>query len=457
MIRLFRVFIPTTVVGLLLSEAVLVFAAYLAPAFFLVEDPGLFLLYENGVLRIGIVVGSILFGLYLNDLYTQLQVRSRILLVQQICLVLGVAFLVQAFFGYLDAPLRMPRWSMMAGSALCLVGLPAWRIFYNNLVFKVMGGERILFLGDSPVLRQIASQIAEKPELGWRSLGFVTDQIGPGEDTLGPPDRLKSIVASTAPSRIVVGFADRRRRLPVYDLLDISLTGTLIEEAGITYETAFGRVCLSELRPGDLIFSNRFTPRRRHVIVQSLYCAIVGFVGVVLTLPLMALVAIAVKLTSSGPALFRQTRVGLNGKLFTLYKFRSMRVDAEAVSGAVWAIENDPRITPLGRWLRLLRLDELPQLFNVLKGEMAIVGPRPERPEFVKILNEQIPFYIQRHRVKPGITGWAQINYRYGNTVEDAATKLEYDLYYLKNLSMALDFFVMFHTVKTMLLQRGAY
>ena len=170
----------------------------------------------------------------------------------------------------------------------------------------------------------------------------------------------------------------------------------------------------------------------------------------------MLLTAAVVKLTSPGPALFRQQRVGKDGRIFTLYKFRSMYLDAEMSSGAVWAKADDPRITRIGKWIRKLRIDELPQLFNVLKGEMSVVGPRPERPEFVCELSQRIPYYAQRHCVKPGITGWAQINHRYADTVEDTIIKLEYDLFYIKNLAPALDAFIIFHTAKVMLLSRGA-
>jgi exopolysaccharide biosynthesis polyprenyl glycosylphosphotransferase len=172
--------------------------------------------------------------------------------------------------------------------------------------------------------------------------------------------------------------------------------------------------------------------------------------------PVMILVAVLVKVTSPGPILYRQARVGRHGEQFTIIKFRSMRVDAERTTGAVWALKDDPRVTRLGGWLRKMRLDELPQLFNVVKGEMSIVGPRPERPEFVEELSEKIPFYQQRLAVRPGITGWAQINYGYGETIEDTIKKLEYDLYYIKNLSFGLDFYIMFHTVKVMLLARGS-
>src|SRR6185312_14135181 len=178
--------------------------------------------------------------------------------------------------------------------------------------------------------------------------------------------------------------------------------------------------------------------------------------GLLCTLPIMAVVALAIKASSRGPVFYRQRRVGLNGRLFTLYKFRSMYVDAEKRTGAVWATKDDPRITPVGRALRKLRLDELPQFFNVVRGDMAIVGPRPERPEFVDMLAARIPYYRQRLAVKPGITGWAQINHKYGDSEVDAMLKLEYDLYYIKHIALALDFYIIFHTLKVMVLQRGA-
>jgi exopolysaccharide biosynthesis polyprenyl glycosylphosphotransferase len=259
------------------------------------------------------------------------------------------------------------------------------------------------------------------------------------------------------PSRIVVALSERRARMPVGELLEYRLSGILVEEAAQIYEAAFGQVCTAELRPSQLIFSAQLGPRPNSVFFQNLYSLVIASVSLVAVSPILAIVALLVRLTSKGPILYRQVRVGLNGKPFVLYKFRSMTVDAEAGTGAVWAQENDPRVTGLGKWLRLLRLDELPQLFNVLRGEMAIVGPRPERPEFVKTLAEKIRFYHQRHCVKPGITGWAQINYKYGNTLEDTMTKLEYDLYYIKNLSWSLDFYIIFHTLKTMLLSRGAH
>ena len=323
-----------------------------------------------------------------------------------------------------------------------------------------LAGERVLFVGASPVSLQIADQIRNRPELGMSFTGVLED--GPVEEGssangwLGSLADLRKVVEEHKVTRIVVGLRERRQKMPIYELLDLGFAGIQIEVAATTFEHVFQRVCTEQIRPSQLIFTSKLGPGPLMVRVQSMYSWVIALIGVVLASPVMILAAILVKITSPGPALYRQERVGLNGKLFTIYKFRSMRADAEAKTGAVWAQRNDPRITPLGRFLRKSRIDELPQLFNVLRGEMSVVGPRPERPEFVATLSEQIPFYRQRHVVRPGITGWAQINHKYGDSIEDTVKKLEYDLYYIKSLSPAMDFFVMFHTAKVMLLSRGA-
>jgi exopolysaccharide biosynthesis polyprenyl glycosylphosphotransferase len=253
-----------------------------------------------------------------------------------------------------------------------------------------------------------------------------------------------------------VGLAERRQELPVNEMLHMRFSGIHFEEAPVTFETTFGRVLTRQLRPSRLIFASDLGPRKRSLLWHSMYSVPLALMGVFVLSPVMLIVAILVKLTSPGPIFFRQSRVGLNDEVFTLYKFRSMRQDAEAETGPVWAQKDDPRVTPLGRWLRKLRFDELPQLFNVLSGDMSLVGPRPERPEFVSKLIEQIPYYSYRHCVKPGITGWAQINHKYGDTLEDAVVKLEYDLYYIKNLALSLDTFIIFHTLKVMLFSEMA-
>jgi sugar transferase (PEP-CTERM system associated) len=462
MIRLFRVVVPTSIFVLLLSEFVLLTFCYvLATYLFLQVDPSVFLWYDGGLARICAVAFSILFGLHFLDLYTDIRSVSKIALVLEIGQAIGFAFVVQALLAYIDKEWMLPRWVMIWGSGFALLSLSAWRIVYAVVFLRAFGIQRVLFLGLNPVAQEIAEYLTTHPESGLLNLGYLDDDGEPGAlvhgaKVLGSLRDLRPVVAITRPDRIVVGMTERRARMPLQDLLDLRFSGILIEEAGAAYEFACGRVCTKELRPSQLIFSGELGPTSRAVLLQSLYSPAVALLGTILNIPVMLLAALAVKLTSSGPILYRQTRVGMNGAVFTLYKFRSMYADAESKTGAVWATKDDPRVTPLGRWLRKLRIDELPQLWNVLRGEMAIVGPRPERPEFVKVLSEKIPYYRQRHCVRPGITGWAQINHKYGDSLEDTIAKLEYDLYYIKHISASLDAYIIFHTLKTMLRSRGA-
>ena len=439
----------------------MVATAYVAATYALLDvDPVLWLLYEGGLLRIAVLLVWIAAGFYFQDLYSQFRIRSRFVLLQQVSLVLGIAFLFQALVGYVAVWLLVPRRIMMAGSLLVVVLVPIWRYAYSHLVMQALVTERALFLGASPLAQEIARHIDERSELGITVLGFLASSTEldtlPVAWRLGQPEQFAEKVALLKPDRVVVGMVERRQRMPLQDLLKVSFAGTPVEEAATTYESVLQRVSTFQLRPSQLIFSRELGPRPSRLKLQLIYSTLIAGIGLLIALPIMALVAILVRLTSAGPALYSQVRVGLHGEPFRVFKFRSMRLDAEAATGAVWAIKDDPRITAFGRFLRKSRLDELPQLFNVVKGEMSVVGPRPERPEFVTTLSEQIPFFPHRHCVRPGITGWAQINHKYGDTLQDTVTKLEYDLYYIKNLSPVLDFYIMFQTVKVMMLSRGS-
>ncbi|HXA50665.1 MAG TPA: sugar transferase [Candidatus Acidoferrum sp.] len=462
MIRLFKVFIPVGTLTLLLSEIVLLSSAFVLATYFSLEvDPSVFLLYEGGWVRLALVLLSILIGLHFHDLYTHFYVKSRIVLIQQLCLVMGVAFLTQGVIAYLNPSLRVPIRVMLVGSAIAVTAIYFWRIFFSTYALHVMGSDHLLLVGGSPLLEDIGRHVSDHPEAGLSIAGYVDDRHEPGSmlsggKVLGPMSSLREIVKASQPHRLVIGMFERRNRMPVGELLELRFAGHIIEEVSTTYERVCGRVCLKEIRPSQLIFSGELGPRPQNMVVQRLFNVFIAVVGLIVSFPIMVLTALAVRISSPGPVLYRQVRVGLDDALFTVYKFRSMRVDAEAGTGAVWAQKDDPRVTPVGRVIRKIRFDELPQLVNVLKGEMSMVGPRPERPEFVRALNEQIPYYRQRHCVRPGITGWAQINYKYGDTLEDTITKLEYDLYYIKNMSMALDNYIIFHTLKAMLMSRGA-
>jgi sugar transferase (PEP-CTERM system associated) len=256
--------------------------------------------------------------------------------------------------------------------------------------------------------------------------------------------------------RVIVAMPDRRGTLPVEELLDLRLGGVKVEEATSWLERISGRIEVEQLYPSWLIFADGFRFSSFFRMVRRGLNFAMALLGTVISLPLLPFIMLAVKLDSPGLVLYRQQRVGRRGVVFHCYKFRTMREDAEADTGATWASDDDPRITRVGRFLRSSRLDEVPQLWCVLKGDMHFVGPRPERPEFVEWLTKEIPYYGVRHVVRPGITGWAQVQYKYGNTAEDAREKLQYDLFYIKNASLGLDLLIMFQTIKIVLLGRGA-
>ena len=460
MIRFLNHALAGNLVLLVITETVLLFLCYVAGAYVGLSEylvPLDYLLYDSGLQQILLVVGLISIGLYFNDLYSTLRPRSRVILFQQYCLSLGFAFLMQAGLGYAKSDLQLPKYTMVYGSVFVLLLAPAWRILFFALVRKSLPAQQLLFVECSPTMQRIVQQLDERPELGLRAMGYLSarpcDGAAPGAPYLGLTSDLAGTVERRRPDMIVVGTSGAD--LPS-GLLDLRLRGLRVEHAATVYETVFDRVSTRDLNVSQMVFTAHMGPSPTSLLLQDIYSLALGLVGLVFALPVMAIVAVLIKATSPGPVLYRQQRVGRHGEVFTVLKFRSMYSDAEATTGAVWAQKDDPRITPLGKWLRMLRLDELPQFFNVIRGQMALVGPRPERPEFVAILSEKIPGYAFRHSVKPGITGWAQINHKYGDTIEDSVIKLEYDLYYIKRQSVVFDFYIMFQTVKVMLLSRGA-
>jgi sugar transferase (PEP-CTERM system associated) len=355
------------------------------------------------------------------------------------------------------------RGVFMVSATLVILFVSGWRMVFEWVSRRVAPRERLLLVGTGPAAVSLARELFQRrTELGVEIVGFVDPDptrvgapvINPG--VIGTVEDIPSIVRARGVARVVVSLADARGKLPMDKLLEMKLDGVTFDHLASVYEELTGKIAVENLRPSWLIFSAGF---RKSRLVQSgkrLIDLLAATVGLALAAPIMAMVAAAVKLTSAGPAVYRQERVGQHGRVFTVLKFRSMRQDAEAGTGAVWAVKNDNRVTPIGRFLRKSRLDELPQLLNVLRGDMSLVGPRPERPEFVKKLTEQIPFYGQRHIVRPGLTGWAQVRYTYGSSVEDALEKLQYDLFYIKNLSIPFDLFIIFSTIKTVILRRGA-
>lgn len=450
------------IIYLLIVELAVVSGSYIAALYTVYPlDPALYLIYEAGWLRIGLAVAVISASIYLKDMYTDVYGNGKLLLVQNFLQIFGVAFLIQAFLSYGAVGLALPRWVMVYGSVAAFTGILLLRVTLFPLVVRVLPERRLMFLGDSPLIARITGFALANPVLKYKVIGVLTVKNNRSlEDldlpVLGSPADVRSIVSQHRPQTLVLCTGEDSDTLPVDELIDLRFAGQHIEDVNRTFERMCQRIPVNETRPADFIYAETLGAPPTMLSLQAIYSWLIAALGLIVISPLMLITSILVKATSPGPVLYRQVRVGLRGKLFTIYKFRSMFVDAEASSGAVWASVNDPRVTALGYWLRRTRIDELPQLYNVLRGDMVIVGPRPERPEFVQKLAKDIPYYNQRHAVKPGITGWAQINYKYGDTIEDTKNKLEFDLYYIKHISPSLDFLVIFHTFKIMLTQTGS-
>jgi sugar transferase (PEP-CTERM system associated) len=294
-----------------------------------------------------------------------------------------------------------------------------------------------------------------EPTLGIEVVGWTGDVRGElTRDSVA--SHLLGLARGRGVHRVIVAMPERRGTLPVEELLDLRLGGVKVEEATSWLEKIDGKIEVEHLDRSWLIFAEGFRFTTSFRMVRRALNLSVALIGSLLSLPLLPFIALAVKLGSPGPVFYHQKRVGRSGVAFYCYKFRTMRQDAEADTGATWADDDDPRITRVGKFLRVSRLDEIPQLWCVLKGDMHFVGPRPERPEFVGWLSQKIPYYGVRNMVRPGITGWAQVKHKYGNTLEDAQEKLQYDLFYIKNASLGLDLWIMFETIKIVLLGRGA-
>jgi sugar transferase (PEP-CTERM system associated) len=402
--------------------------------------------------------------LHYCDLYDVRTLRHRRDLIVGLLQGLGAGSLILAVLYYWVPQLILGRGIFLIGAILIAALISAWRISFEWLSSRVGPRERLLIVGTSSAALELARELFERRhELGVELTGF----IGAGESkgapaelragTIGTIDDIPTIVRERRVDRVVVSLADARGKLSMEQLLEMKLNdGVRFDHLASVYEEYTGKIAVENLRPSWLIFSEGFRKTRMMSAAKRTLDVFVAVIGLALTGPIMALVAVAVRLSSPGPALYHQRRTGQNGRPFTVHKFRSMRSDAEAKTGAVWSVAGDPRVTPVGRFLRRTRLDELPQFWNVIRGDMSIIGPRPERPEFVADLTKQIPFYGQRHVVRPGLTGWAQVRHSYGSTIEDALQKLQYDLFYIKNMSVAFDLFIILETIKTVLVRRGS-
>ncbi len=464
MIRLFKVYYPLRTLVLLVGEAMIVWLSFLLATIWRNHDSWLLLNVDGGYLqvladlgpKILVVTTAVLLLSHWFDLYDASSLSAKWEHAFRLLLVLGFVALALAVLGSRYPSLLPGNGSAFWGLVILTFTLFCWRSACSWVVKQPFLRERVYVLGTGERAERLVRGLRERSALGVEVVGWTGDVEG--ELTR---DRVASHLVGLAKGkkgvhRVIVAMLDRRGTLPVEELLNLRLAGVKVEEATSWLEKISGRIEVEQLYPSWLIFAEGFRFSSIFRLVRRGLNFLIALAGLVISLPLLPFVMLAVKLDSSGPVLYRQERVGRGGAIFYCYKFRSMRVDAEADTGATWATDDDPRITRVGKFLRTSRLDEIPQLWCVLKGDMHFVGPRPERPEFVESLSQQIPYYGVRHVVRPGITGWAQVQYKYGNTIEDAREKLQYDLFYIKNASLGLDLLIMFQTVKIVLLGRGA-
>lgn len=463
MFRFFGVYIPFKSVILAITETALIVGSIWFAAWMRV---GRFngLSFDRGYpvpLRLAVVVAACLICFYYNDLYDLQIVSRRAELLVRLIQALGVASLILALLYYILPELMFGRGISALTAITAGLALIAWRLVVDTTGSLFRPEQRILVAGTGPSGIRLVRELMEHPELNFKVLGFLDERgenigkrlVNPG--IIGGVAELEEVVSREQAHRVVLSFAERRGQMPVQHLVRVKFAGVNIEDAHSLYEKLTGRIMLEKLTPSWLILSEGFRKHSWQLFAKRLADIVLSSVALLLCSPLALLITAAIYVESGFPILFCQERIGLNGHPFKMLKFRSMRKDAEK-HGPAWASHGDTRITRVGRVIRRYRLDEIPQFVNVLRGEMSIVGPRPEQPGFVRQLEEEIPYYGQRHTVRPGITGWAQIKYRYGASSDDAKNKLEYELFYIKHMSIWFDFLIIFRTVQVVVFGMGA-
>ena len=461
-LRIFNQYIPVRKIAFFFLESLFIWGMVILAAYIRFwGHPTGFYHYEYFFLKTLLIVACVQLSLYYFDLYDLKAFRSNIELGIRLLQSLGVSSILLAFLYYLFPPLIIGRGIFFISLGFVGLVIVSWRIIYNHILKTRQLDQKIMIIGSGPLAGNIAKEIVEKADTGFKLIGFITDdpeRVGEklvNPSIVGNQSQILDIALKEKVDRIIVALEERRGKFPDTQLLECKMRGIPIEEGIHFYEHLTGRLQVESLHPSILIFSEGFKKSKLTMWEKRVSEFAFSLVGLILLSPVILVISFLIKIDSRGPVFYKQERVGERGKIFKLLKFRSMVEGAEA-NGPVWAGKNDARVTRVGRWIRKWRLDEIPQMVNVLRGDMSFVGPRPERAHFVKKLREEIPFYDQRFYVKPGITGLAQVRYQYGASKEDALEKLMYDLYYIKNLSSLFDLLIIFETIKVVLSGKGA-
>lgn len=464
MARIFGQYLSLRKVIFIFGEGLLIYAAVSLAAYFFmggaVTFSGLLGAFWMKILLVSMITQM---SLYFNDLYEIKHTGNMVDLATRLIQSIGIASIALAVVYFLWPEAIIGRWIFFLSIVFLLLFLVSWRFLYTLVIAKRLFADKAVMIGSGELAGDIMAEVQQRSDIGYDIrviLGHEKDKNGSSRFEDVPVhygfNELCKIAETEQASHIIVAMDEKRGIMPYKQLLACKVKGMSVIDGESFYERITGKILVEKINPSWLIFSDGFKKSKVKRIVKRVTGLMLAVLMICLVSPLILLVALAIKLDSRGPVFFSQERVGENGKVFVLYKFRSMRADAEKESGPVWAEKEDIRTTRVGRIIRKLRIDELPQLWNVLKGDMSFVGPRPERPFFVETLSKKIPYYDERFTVKPGVTGWAQIKYPYGASEKDALEKLKYDLFYIKHLSIPMDLMVIFQTVKIVLLGRGS-
>jgi sugar transferase (PEP-CTERM system associated) len=459
MVRIGGQAIPHRTLLLIGREGALIFLALLMATLLrhpASTSPWVYVADPDVLWRLLAPVSICVISFYYHDLYDLQMVRSMAHTSVRVSRGLGIAMLVMAATCLFNPRLSPAQGVAVIAAPTIMLLMISSRVSLLSFGDRVGGAERVLVVGSGALGRKLIAELQHRPDFNYSVVGTLSESDDTGElsvPRLGSLSDIERVASEHQIDRIVVCLRERRGGMPTRELMRLKFNGVQIEDPYALYERITGRIVVENLSPSFFIFSDGFKTSRARRWVKRALDFVVALIGIVLTSPFMLLAAVAIFIEDGFPLLYRQDRVGLNAEPFKIIKFRSMRTSIDAKPS--WTGDRDPRITRVGRYLRAFRLDELPQFLNILRGHMSLIGPRPEQPYFCNLLEEKIPYFSYRHTVRPGITGWAQIKYGYGATIEDARRKLELDLFYIKHLSMPLDLAIMFETAKVVLFGRG--
>jgi len=463
MLRLFKQYYPVRNALFVVGEGVFIFVSVIIASWLLIGND--FILTDQSLILKTLLIASVSqLCLYYNDLYDMKVTDSYQELSIRLLQALGASAILLALVYFLFPVCIIGRGIFIVSICFVVLFIVAWRIGYTHILSHGLFNRKIVLLGSGDLATNIAKEISENKDCGYQVAAVVNGMNNKDECVINAPvnickngyDDLCTNAKSLNIDKIVVAIEERRTGFPIRQLLNCRVDGIEVIEGTSFYEMLTGKLIVEKINPSWLIFSEGFRKSWLRKILKRTGDLVLSIIMLTLLAPVLITVAILIRLDSKGPVFFSQERVGENRKPYMVHKFRSMVQDAEKKSGPVWAQSNDSRVTRIGKFIRKWRIDEFPQLFNVIQGEMSFVGPRPEREFFVKELEEAIPYYAERFSVKPGVTGWAQVSYPYGASVEDAKEKLNYDLFYIKNMSIFMDLMVIMRTVKTVLFGEGA-